>query len=58
MKQWNVNWEIRQVKLEQLFAFSHYIPDTGGYFQKIFFKTQSENSLTGKINDLSKFFLN
>lgn len=36
MKQWNVNWEIRQVKLEQLSAFSHCISDTGGCFQKIF----------------------
>lgn len=27
MKQWNVNWEIRQVKQEQLPAFSHYISD-------------------------------
>lgn len=25
MKQWNVNWEIRQVILEQLSAFRHYI---------------------------------
>lgn len=59
MKQWNVNWEIRQVKLEQLPAVSHCISDTGGCFQKVFLNLRVKRCWTCcgmLLNKLSKMF--